>query len=117
MLKQLLDKYLKDYHDEVLQDKDCNINHQNAFAVLRHVNPLDYNLRKELEEVREGFERDFHLNQCLPMENAFLFSCIKIDKLMLELQLRVDSIRSQYGCDEGHWVGYSEQWVKGYLND
>ena len=75
------------------------------------------NLRKELEEVREGFERDFHLNQCLPMENAFLFSCIKIDKLMLELQLRVDSIRSNYGCNEGYRVGYNEQWVEGYLND
>ena len=36
MLKQLLDKYLKDYNDEVLQDEDCNANYQNAFAVLRY---------------------------------------------------------------------------------
>ena len=85
MLKQLLDKYLKDYNDEVLQDEDCNANYQNAFAVLRYTGEV-------------GLGNDIS----------------QLDVWDVRL---VDSIRSNYGCNEGYRVGYNEQWVEGYLND
>ena len=84
MLKQLLDKYLKDYHDEVLQDEDCNADYRNAFAVLRYIGEVG--LGNDISQL-DGW--DAHL---------------------------VDSIRSNYGCNEGYRVGYNEQWVEGYLN-
>lgn len=95
MLKQLLDKYLKDYHDEVLQDEDCNINHQNAFAVLRHVHLASHAWNHE---------------SCIW---GYVSTSGEIED---DPDFMVDSIRTHYGCNEGYRVGYSEQWVEGYLN-